>query len=156
MGINKKSEQALKDLKNTLRKYSHIEEVHFTAEGEHYFSCHEYAEPIIDELGKQKGKKQTRKYGFLRSEMKVARVVGERKFFKSVSVETPKPKSLKLFPGTKCWNMSIQPMQAAMAGKLPRPKKVPKETRLRRLNQPMQAAMAGNNAAHKNITGRDR
>lgn len=77
MSIAKKTPEQLKELKDTLRQYPHIEEVHFTDNGNHYFNKHEF----ID-----KGKGTGKYYGFLNTELRVYKVVGERKFFKNQSV----------------------------------------------------------------------
>lgn len=85
MGISKKTEEGLKALQHTLNVCPHIQEVHFTAAGEHYFQVEELAD--TDAKGKKMG--PTKKYGYLRTEAKVSKIVGERKFYKHASVPTP-------------------------------------------------------------------
>jgi hypothetical protein len=80
MSISKKTPEQLAELKNTLKQYPHILEVHFTDTGGHFFNKHELL---------NNGKKTGKFYGFLRTEMVVAKIVGERKFFKSQSIPTP-------------------------------------------------------------------
>lgn len=85
MSISKKSEEGLKALQHTLKVSPHIQEVHFTATGEHYFGAEELTP--TDPKGKKTG--PAKKYGYLRTEPQVSKIVGERKFFKHVSVATP-------------------------------------------------------------------
>ncbi|MDE3250792.1 MAG: hypothetical protein KGO82_19170 [Bacteroidota bacterium] len=77
MSIAKKTPQQLADLKNTLELNPHIEDVFFTAEGNHYFNAHE----LMDKKGKGTGKK----YGYMGVKEEQYKVVGERRFYKLVS-----------------------------------------------------------------------
>ncbi|MGN6416144.1 MAG: hypothetical protein ACTHMC_01540 [Pseudobacter sp.] len=81
MGIHKKSEQDLQALKDTLVQFPHIEELHFTAKGDHYLSAHK----LDDKASAHHGKL----YGRLKVEKVKAKVVGEKVFFKNKSVHTP-------------------------------------------------------------------
>lgn len=81
MGIHKKSEKDLQDLKDTLEICPHIEEVHFTAKGEHFFGAHK----LEDKESKHNGKL----YGRLKVEKVKYKVVGEKVFFKNKSIHTP-------------------------------------------------------------------
>lgn len=81
MGIHKKSEQDLQELKDTLTQCPHIEEVHFTAKGDHYFGAHK----LDDKESKHNGKL----YGRLKVEQVKYKVVGEKVFFKNKSIHTP-------------------------------------------------------------------
>ena len=80
MSISKKTPDQLKELKDTLKSCPHIQEVYFCDNGDHYFSVHEFQE---------KGKGTGKFYGRLKTENVLYKVVGERKFFKTQSVETP-------------------------------------------------------------------
>lgn len=80
VGISKKTPDALKQLKFTLRKCPHIEEVYFTQEGNHYFNKH-------DLPGAKKG--DTKAYGHLNVAPVLYKVQGERKIYKMKSVDTP-------------------------------------------------------------------
>lgn len=51
--------QVSEELKETLRKFPHIKEVHFTANGDHFFNIHEL---------KEKGKESQGFYGWLKYE----------------------------------------------------------------------------------------
>lgn len=79
-GIDKKSKQDLEDLQVTLSENPHLEEVHFTKNGTHYFNRHELVE---------EGKKTGKFYGYQKIVPKLQKVVGERRFFKNKSVHTP-------------------------------------------------------------------
>jgi len=81
MGIHKKSEKDLQELKDTLTQFPHIEEVHFTAKGDHYLGAHK-----LDDKGSEHHGKL---YGRLKVEKVKAKVVGEKVFYKNKSVHTP-------------------------------------------------------------------
>ena len=53
MSIKNKKIDGLKDLQNTLITHDHIEEVHFTKNGNHYFQAYD----LLDENGKKTGKR---------------------------------------------------------------------------------------------------
>lgn len=80
VGIERKTRQQLEELKNTLYECPHVETVHFTESGNHYFSVHE----LVD-----KGKKNGNFYGHLKLEPVVHKTVGERRYYKKKSVHTP-------------------------------------------------------------------
>lgn len=79
MSIKKKTPEQLKDLQTTLQSNPHIEEVHFAANGDHYFTKHELEDKI---------KKTKKAYGYLNAEPILSKVQGERKIFKIGPVHT--------------------------------------------------------------------
>lgn len=78
MSIKLKSQKALKELQETLVIQPHIQEVHFTATGDHYLNTYE--------LGKGKERKL---YGRLNSQPEIVKEEGGRKIYKNISVHTP-------------------------------------------------------------------
>lgn len=78
-GIVKKTKEGLAELKHTLVQFPHLEEIYFTAAGEHFFNAHEL---------KERGK-TTRLYGYQNVVPTLAKVLGERRFYKNKSVHTP-------------------------------------------------------------------
>lgn len=86
-GIERKTRQQLEDLQATLREYPHIEEIHFTESGDHFFNVHELTE--VNKAGKQVGKGTGKRYGRFKLEDFCYKTVGERKFYKKVRVHTP-------------------------------------------------------------------
>lgn len=65
------------ELKETLRKMPHIQEVYFTESGAHFFNQYEL---------KIKGKGTGEFYGRLKTDAEVYKVEGERKFYRTVSI----------------------------------------------------------------------
>jgi hypothetical protein len=63
------------ELYETLEQNEHIEEVHFTADNQHYFNKHQL---------------EGKAYGFLRTEQVKSHTVGEKQFYKMVQVPNPK------------------------------------------------------------------
>jgi hypothetical protein len=80
MGIERKTPAQLQQLKDTLLACPHIEEVHFTDSGDHFFTVHELVE---------KGKRTGRKYGYQKLKPVVVKSQGDRRVFKHESVHTP-------------------------------------------------------------------
>jgi hypothetical protein len=83
MSIKAKNNKQLSELRDTLINMPHINEVHFTKDGDHFFEVHELN---FDKSGK-KGL-TTKKYGFLRTEI-VPVMIGNDKKYKHVNVHTP-------------------------------------------------------------------
>lgn len=71
------------DLRDTVEANPHIQEVHFTKKGEHFFNAHEFA----DKKGGGKGKGKI--YGRLGVEAVHVRNEGDRKIFKNDFVALP-------------------------------------------------------------------
>ena len=80
MSIKRKSEAHLAELQDTMERCPHIEEVHFTAAGDHFFDAHEL---VI------KGKPTGKKYGWLKVNPVLKKVIGERRIFKMEHVANP-------------------------------------------------------------------
>jgi len=80
MSIKNKPIADLKELQETLIACPHIQEVHFTSKGLHYFNKYE----LDDEDGNK------RYFGYLNTSLEVYKIVGERKYFKLKSIENPK------------------------------------------------------------------
>ena len=80
MSIKKKSNESIKALQHTLAVSPHIEQVHFTESGDHYFATHEFT---------PKGSKKVKLYGKLKSEPVLKKVQGTREIYKIEPVETP-------------------------------------------------------------------
>lgn len=71
-------------LKDTVKKYPHIQNVYFTANGNHYFHVHEL---------KVKGsKKSSGQYGWLKLDQQKVGEDGGLPVFKNVAVENPETK----------------------------------------------------------------
>jgi hypothetical protein len=86
-GIRSKTRQQLEELQNTLQQFTHIEEVHFTAKGDHFFNVHEFLE--VNRAGKNMGKATGKFYGRFKIEDHEYKRVGERRFYRKVRVHTP-------------------------------------------------------------------
>lgn len=80
-----------KDLQATVAANPHIEEVHFNANGDHYFNVHSHQE--IDEKGKPKGKEE--KYGRLSLQAVHVGNEGDRKIYKNKSIPVAETKIIK-------------------------------------------------------------
>ena len=74
------------DLRNTLELNEHIEQVHFTKTGAHFFNVHEYVN--------EKGQKSGKLYGYLLTEVREVAVKGDRgkdtTMLKLVTMPNPK------------------------------------------------------------------
>lgn len=68
------------DLQKTVAANPHIEEVHFTANGEHFFNVHEH---------KEKGAKTSKKYGRMALDVVPSHMDGTRQIYKQASVPMP-------------------------------------------------------------------
>lgn len=99
MSINKKNAEQLQELKSTLVKNSHIKEVHFTEKGAHFFNKHEL---VVDNNPTGKF------YGSLKTEPKLAKVSGERKFFKLVSIANPETEIVETLPREDVLNYELK------------------------------------------------
>ena len=108
MSSKLKSPEALAELQHTLRTNKHIEEVHFTGTGDHYFNTHELV---------TKGKATGKFYGHLKTNHEVSKIVGERKFFKLVSVENPE--ALIVESLTRDEVLALKPTITAAAAQAP-------------------------------------
>ena len=68
------------ELQKTVSANPHIEEVHFTAKGEHFFNVHEH---------KEKGAKTAKKYGRMALDIIPSHMDGTRQIYKQASVPMP-------------------------------------------------------------------
>lgn len=68
------------ELKATIAAHPHIQDVHFTATGEHFFNTHEH---------KEKGAKAAKTYGRLKLEAVHVGNEGDRKIYKNQNVPVP-------------------------------------------------------------------
>ena len=80
MGIERKTAVQVRELKDTLVLYPHIQEVFFTEAGEHFFTAHELVE---------KGKRTGKMYGYQKLKPVQVKTQGDRRVFKHESVHTP-------------------------------------------------------------------
>jgi hypothetical protein len=62
MSIKLKTPEDLKDLQTTIKKNEHINEVHFSENGDHYYDKHE-----LTDTGNDKGKGTGKYYGWLKT-----------------------------------------------------------------------------------------
>ena len=99
MSINKKSQSQIKELQNTLNLCHHIQEVHFTANGDHYFHAHEFT---------QKGEKKPTLYGRLKSEPVLKKVQGTREIYKIEPVHTPEAEIIETVSREEILAMEIK------------------------------------------------
>ncbi|MFL5807936.1 MAG: hypothetical protein ACJ749_00365 [Flavisolibacter sp.] len=79
-----------KELQDTVKMFPHIEDVHFTASGEHFFNVHEHQS--VDDKGK---KGVAKKYGRLNLEAVHVSNDGDRKIYKNKSVPAPETEIVK-------------------------------------------------------------
>jgi hypothetical protein len=79
MSIKNKNTKALAELQETLVNNDHIQNVHFAANGDHYFMKHELV---------KKGKQTDKFYGYLG--LQYEPTAKDPKLFKPVHVEIPK------------------------------------------------------------------
>lgn len=91
-----KIKEVSQDLHDTLESADHIEKVHFTKNGDHYFNVHEYEERVRSKNGSGYSSRKTgRLFGHLLTE-----IVEETVNLKGGAID--KKMKLRLMPNPKC------------------------------------------------------
>lgn len=103
MSIKLKTTEDIIELQNTLKKCPHIQDVHFTENGSHYFDKHE-----LTDTGNDKGKGTGRFFGYLNTKTVIRTDKMGNKRAVNVSVENPEAEIVETLTREEVLGMKIK------------------------------------------------